>query len=139
MDKKQFLATLKKVLINQEFMYKNKGFYFETKELIIVIGTQKSNFMNSYFINFGFKLKDEIQITNLPKDNECDTFGRFIINESDSINYESFNEQGFETLLQDFINRNITPVITEGLSKYYELNPKAIYTAAPKVRKYLNI
>jgi len=35
---------------------KLKGIFFraETSELIVVVATQKSNYENSYYINFGF-------------------------------------------------------------------------------------
>ncbi len=139
MDKKEFLETLKTVLLKQKFTCKNRHFYFETEEVLITIGTQKSSFMDSYYINYGFNLKDGTPIEKLPKYNECNASGRFIINETDAIDYKAFEKQELEILLADFVEKNINPVINEGLSKYYEINPRALVVAGAKIRRYLNM
>lgn len=44
----------------------------------VVINLQKSNFDNSYYINYGFYVKDIHNDLQYPKNNECDITGRFL-------------------------------------------------------------
>jgi len=79
MNKKEFKKALTKVLFEYGFEIKGNIFRAETSELIVVVATQKSNYENSYYINFGFLIKSlNPEILN-PKDNQCDVFGRFTL------------------------------------------------------------
>lgn len=39
-------------------MYCKKNYYCNSDKIIVVINLQKSNFDNSYYINYGFYVKD---------------------------------------------------------------------------------
>lgn len=92
MDKKEFKKTLALVLEEYGFETKNNIAKAETEELIVVIATQKSNFENNYYLNFGFLIKKLNPELKTPKDNQCDLFGRLnldIAGElSTSVDYE---------------------------------------------------
>ena len=47
-------------------------------KIIVVLNLQKSNFDNSYYINYGFCVKDIHNDLQYPKNNECDITGRFL-------------------------------------------------------------
>jgi hypothetical protein len=143
MNKKEFKKALTKVLFEYGFEIKGNIFRAETSELIVVVATQKSNYENSYYINFGFLIKSfNPEILN-PKDNQCDVFGRFTLvisgKECSSINYELVNIDEFCDAFKKSMNEKIKPVLEYGLKKYFEINPLAINTATLKAKQYLNI
>ncbi len=59
-------------------MYCKKNYYCNSDKIIVVINLQKSNFDNSYYINYGFCVKDIHNDLQYPKNNECDITGRFL-------------------------------------------------------------
>ncbi len=144
MNKKEFKTALTKVLTEYGFE-NNKGNIFrtETDELIVVVSTQKSNYENSYYINFGFLIKSLNPEMLNPKDNQCDVFGRFTLcvsgEEYTSIKYELINIDEFINAFNQSVNEKIKPVLDFGVKKYFEINPLAINTATLKAKQYLNI
>ncbi|WP_094184847.1 DUF4304 domain-containing protein [Acetivibrio straminisolvens] len=54
---KKFKKVLTEVLSEYGFEIKGNIFRAETRELIAVVATQKSNYENSYYINLGFLIK----------------------------------------------------------------------------------
>ncbi|MFZ5351082.1 MAG: DUF4304 domain-containing protein [Bacillota bacterium] len=143
MDKKEFKKALTKVLSEYGFEIKGNIFRAETNELIIVVATQKSNYENSYYINFGFLIKSLNPDIINPKDNQCDVFGRFTLDilgkVYTSINYEAINIGEFCDAFSNSINDKIKPVLEFGLKKYFEVNPLAINTATLKAKQYLSV
>lgn len=143
MDKKEFKKVLAKVLSEYGFQANRNIYRAETNELIIVVATQKSDFENIYYINFGFLIKSLNPDIINPKDNQCDVFGRFTLDimgeEYTSINYESINTDEFYDAFSKSLNDKVKPVLEFGFKKYFEINPLAFNTATPKAKKYLNI
>jgi len=142
MDKKEFKKALAGVLAEYGFQTKGNIARAETDELILVVATQKSNFENSFYINFGFLIKSlNPDITN-PKDNQCDVFGRFVLDilgeAKNSINHELINSGDFCDALRKSMDDKIKPVLESGLKKYFELNPMAMNTATLKAKNYLS-
>jgi hypothetical protein len=78
MGKKEFKETLTSIFNQHGFNYVNKAYYNSNEEIIVVIATQKSNFSDTYYINFGFLIKEETSSIEYPKDNLCDISGRFV-------------------------------------------------------------
>ncbi|MEL7648766.1 MAG: DUF4304 domain-containing protein [Sedimentibacter sp.] len=142
MDKKEFKKALAKVLSKYGFESKGNIFRTETDELIIVVATQKSNYENSYYINFGFLIKSLNSDIINPKDNQCDVFGRFTLDILDkvytSINCESLNIDEFCDAFSKSMNDKIKPVLEYGLKKYFEINPLSINTATLKAKQYIS-
>jgi len=143
MNKKEFKKALANVLSKYGFERKGDIFRADTNELIIVVATQKSNFDNNYYINFGFLIKSLNPEMLNPKDNQCDVFGRFKIVisgiEYTSIDYELINVDEFSDAFNLSVREKIKPVLEFGLKKYFEIYPSAIKTATLKAKKYLNI
>ena len=111
--------------------------------MIVVISTQKSNFDNSFYLNYGFYLRELNTDENYPKDIFCDVRGRFGFHMNGQTVYEFNLENGTSQILEDAIkeglNKIIFPVIKEGIYKYYEIFPNAIATATLKIKRYLNL
>lgn len=144
MDKKEFKKTLTSIFDQYGFKYVNKAYYNSNEEIIIVIATQKSNFTDTYYINFGFLIKEETSIIEYPKDNLCDISGRFVYTShddkiTDSINIGMLDNDSLEKIISKNIETKILPTFNYGLLKYFENYPEAIYTANLKVKKYLGI
>ena len=57
MNNTEFKNNAGEVLKQEGFLYKNKQYYFENEELIVFVAFQKSNFENSFYINYGFLIK----------------------------------------------------------------------------------
>lgn len=141
MHRKDFKQALTKVLSEYGFEFKGNVYSIETEEIIIVVATQKSNFENSYYINFGFLVKCLNPDMHHPKDNQCDVFGRFSIEFNGqvhtSIEFEKINWDDFCSAFRKSVDDVIQPVAEFGIRKYFELKPSAINTATIKVKQYL--
>lgn len=122
---------------------KKNYFYYSDEELIIVINKQKSYYDNSYYINFGFLVKNIHDDLNNPKIQECDIINRFICKcqgtEREDFPLEMIEETELKECFEDNITRRIIPVINEGIKKYFELYPKAICTASTILKDYLGL
>ena len=139
MDKKTFKKVISEVLSGYGFKVgKDKCFRAETNELIVVIGLQKSNYSEVYYINYGFLIKLLSPDLTAPRDYQCDVKGRFIFG-TDGIAYESLNEDKFTTAFISELEKRVKPVLDSGLKKYFELFPNYTITANLKAKKYLNM
>lgn len=143
MENKEFKKTLASCLSKYGFLWKNKHFYFCTDNSIIVINTQKSNYNNCYYINFGFCERAIHNSNILPALLECDVRGRFLYKNANIIKDQyPLNEISVEELCLS-INSNmqciILPVVNEGIRKYFEMFPKAVYAATMKLKQHLNL
>lgn len=58
MDKLTFKKTLTSVLADNGFRRKGNSYNKDGQEVYCVIGLQKSNYANSYYINTGFFIKE---------------------------------------------------------------------------------
>lgn len=78
MDNTEFKKIVQEITSKYGFMYCKKNYYCNSDKIIVVINLQKSNFDNSYYINYGFCVKDIHNDLRYPKNNECDITGRFL-------------------------------------------------------------
>ncbi len=67
MDNKVFNNVLRICMEKNGFILKNKGYYKTTDDLIVVVEAQKSNYDNSYYVNYAFFVKDIYTGVNYPK------------------------------------------------------------------------
>lgn len=140
MNNIEFKKIVQEITEKYGFMYCKKNYYFETPELIIVIGLQKSNYENSYYINFGFCVKEMHNDMKYPKSNECDITCRFL-NETGKGIYQ-LDIQNYEELvisLEKNITDFIVPVINAGIRQFFILFPQYSCLASYNLKKYLGI
>ncbi len=143
MNLKEFKKVLASILLDYGFATKNNISKAETDELIIIISTQKSNYDNNYYLNYGFLIKELSPELTTPMDYQCDIFGRLsLIFEGKiltSINFENLSSEEFSYALKISLNERIKPVLEYGLLKYFDLYPTAVSTVRMTARKYLGL
>lgn len=141
MDNKEFKKILSVCLEKEGFTLKNKCFYKSIDELIVIVDIQKSNYQNSFYINYAFIVKDIYNGVEYPRTNIGDIRGRFIYKDSctvlDNFMLDSLANDEFRESLEENINVFLRPVFEGGLSKYIEKFPQAIFTATKKLQEYL--
>lgn len=142
MDKKEFKKILQECLIKHGFILKNKNYYNSINDLLIAVSTQKSNYDNSFFINYAIFVKDIHKEIEYPKVQEGDIRGRFQYERDGSVLNDyplsELNEIELQKNLNDNIQAILNPLIEDGLKRYFEIYPKAIYTATKGLKEYLN-
>ncbi|WP_158588939.1 DUF4304 domain-containing protein [Butyrivibrio sp. XB500-5] len=143
MDNTEFKKELQKIVNDYGFIYCKKKYYYDLEKMTVLINLQKSNYENSYYVNYGFCIKDLHDGVEYPKINECDLTGRFFyeVNGEKDFKYplDIISNDELKTNLEYNINSIIIPVINEGVNKYFELFPEAIYVATLKLKKYLGM
>ncbi len=140
MEKKEFKKELRNVLASYGFVYVNKAHYCCNDEIIVVVATQKSNYDNAYYINYGFLIRKLNPGVEFPKDYKCDIRGRFIFQKSenkDTFHMEKDNIKMLRESLKTGIENKILPALSDGVEKYYELYPDALIVAPLKTKEYL--
>lgn len=140
MEKKEFKKALRNVLASYGFLYVNKAHYCRNDELIVVVATQKSNYSNAYYINYGFLIRELNPDVEFPKDYDCDVRGRFTFQKSEDQGTFHMEEDDIKILresLKSEIENKILPALSDGVEKYYELYPDVLMAASLKTKEYL--
>ena len=141
MNNTEFKKILQNCTNKLGFRYCKKNYYYQDETLVIVINVQKSNFDDSYYVNYGFLIKDIHDNIENPKINDCDIVGRFINYVDDRIEYDfqlyTLSEDKLIESLDYNLNNIIAPVVNEGIKKYFELYPNAILSARRNLKEYL--
>lgn len=143
MEKKEFKTVLGNVLRKYGFEYKNKAYYQSNNKMIIVIATQKSNFDESYYVNYGIFIKEINSSLEYPRENVCDIRGRFIFHSQDRLtgefNIRNNDIEELERGLTEMLENVLMPVYARGIGEYYKILPESIPTATLKTREYLGM
>lgn len=141
MNNIEFKKILQSCVSEVGFVYCNKNYYYKTESLVAVINLQKSNYDNSYYINYGFCVRDIHDDLEYPKIYECDIRGRFIdeTNTEKNDNFQLYinDSDELKSIIKNNLRKTIIPVINEGIQKYFELFPKAIFSATRSLKEYL--
>ena len=138
MNKNEFKKELHECAKNRGFEWHNRNYYNNSQNVITVINIQKSNFSDSYYINYGFCIKDIHKELNYPKIRECDIMGRFANGEKkDVFDLCILDVNELKVCIEDNFEKVIVPVMNEGIEKYFELYPQAICAAKLTLKRYL--
>lgn len=141
MDNTEFKKLLQICTEKFGFKHYKKNYYYKSEKIIIVINIQKSNFDNSYYINYGFWVRAIHDNLDYPKITDCDIVGRFINNTTDTTEFDFPLSRLVSDKLMGCVNSNlsntIVPIINEGVQKYFDLFPEAIFAAKPTLKIYL--
>ena len=62
MNNIEFKKIVQEITSKYGFMYCKKNYYYNSDKIIVVINLQKSNFDNSYYINYGAELESELPV-----------------------------------------------------------------------------
>jgi len=143
MNDKEFKETIKKYLQQEGFKYKKRNFYYSKEDLIAIVNLQKSNYVNTYYINYAFTVKNLHENVDFPDRKDWDILGRFRYYFNETIEFDFQPELTTPDLLIKNLERNIEeviqPVIREGIKRYFELYPIAIHAASLRLKKYLKL
>ncbi|NOT51113.1 MAG: DUF4304 domain-containing protein [Chitinophagaceae bacterium] len=142
------LKTFKKIvgdyLSGKEFLKKGSYYYLFLKELIIVIGFQKSNYSNGYYINIGYIISELNPNLLLPRDVDGDIRARFSI-ESDGEKIDFFDlykitNDAVVSSLEENSKLYVTGITTvENLRLLLEKNPIMLYQTKLVAKQFLNL
>ena len=142
MNNREFKSILHNCLEKRGFIRNKQRHYKITNNIIIVVDTQKSNYDNSYYINYAFFVKDIHDGEEYPKTTEGDVRGRFGYEcegkTYDYYNLKNINIDDLQSSFENNINNVLMPVAEYGIMKHFELFPKALYTATRKLKDYLD-
>lgn len=143
MDKKDFKKNMGNILKKYDFNYTQKAYYSDNDKLIVVINLQKSNYNDSYYMNYGFLIKEITPDISYPKESMCDVMGRFsFLNQGNTVYDLSLKELDISTLeqiLDSNLERTILPVLQNGIGYYFEMYPQAIAATKLKTKQYLGL
>ncbi|AFD06621.1 DUF4304 domain-containing protein [Solitalea canadensis] len=113
MDSKIFKKTVANFLIGKGFSKKGSYYYLFFKDLAIVVGFQKSNFSNDYYINIGYVISELNSNLLTPRDVDGDVRARFSV-ELEGKKVDSFNLDKLTVdMLINAIDENIKHYVLE--------------------------
>lgn len=140
MNNIEFKKIVQEITSKYGFKYCKKNYYYELADLIVVIGLQKSNYENSFYINFGFCIKEIHNEIQYPKSNECDITCRFLNETGKGIYQRDIqNREELVNSLEKNINDFIVPVINAGIKQLFILYPQYSCLASLNLKKYLGM
>jgi len=144
MELKTFKKTTGDFLIAKRFLKKGSFYYLMFQDIIIVIGFQKSNFSNGYYINIGFVIS-ELNPNNLtPRDVDGDIRARFSIEMEgkrvDFFDLDILSEDKLKIALEENIKRYVDDVISlEKLKLLLQENPVMLYQTKLAAKQLLGL
>lgn len=138
MDKKQFKAFCKQEFKSRGFEQQKNVFYLGGKDILCGIALQKSNYSNSYYINFYFFLGEYDNAKDYPICYDLDVQGRIavmsktqMINNkhflTSAIEYEEYTEEELRSYLNKEFEERILPPLYQG-KKYILDNLGTLYS-----------
>lgn len=142
MDKKEFKEVVGNVLKKNGFKYGKKHFYLEDDKLLVYIDFQKSNFSNSYYIEYCFIIKDlhpQIEKFHLK---DVDFRARFAYyDENDAIKadfeLDLLTLQQVELSIEREINNEIIPAFELGILSYLRERPIMKKMSSIRTKEFL--
>ncbi len=138
MDKNEFKSFCKNEFETRGFKKIKKSFYLPGKDLLCGIDLQKSNYSNSYYINFYFFLNEFNNINEYPTSYEFDIHSRILAMSktqtirgkhfmTSQIEYEEYTEEELRQYFNKELEERILPPIHQG-KKYILDNLGKLYT-----------
>jgi len=142
MNKNDFKRILKTSLCEKGFAMFYGKFYKMTDSMIVVIDSQKSNYDEKYYINYGFFIKSLHNASEHPSVCECDVRGRFHCICEDGIKDSFILREITEDIILNSIENGfmtiINPVISKGIIEYFNIYPNAINACTLRLKEYIN-
>ena len=138
MDKIQFMDFCKNEFELQGFKKIKKTFYLSGKDLLCGIEFQKSNYGNSYYINYYFFLGNFDDTNDYPACYDLDIQGRIVVMSkkqtvsgkhflTSAIEYEEYTEEELHPYFDKEFEERILPPIHQG-KKYILDNLGKLYS-----------
>lgn len=138
MDNKEFKKLLQEILRKYGFEYINKKYYCTLDDVIIFISVQKSNFSDSFYVDYSFSLKDYHDNIKYPTDYERDFYARFGYEKpGESYPLSENNPTKVIASFEKNIELYIMPVIKGGINQYFRMYPNHLNMASKNIALYI--
>ncbi|MDQ8775723.1 DUF4304 domain-containing protein [Streptococcus ruminantium] len=142
MDAREFKKFVEEILVQNGFKYMKRKFCLENEALLVFIDFQKSNFSNSYYLNYCFIVKELHstieKLTIKDKDfggriSYCDSFGKV----SGDFELELLQKKNVESSIQNGIESHIIPAFNDGVINYLNARPIMKKMSTVAMKKFL--
>jgi hypothetical protein len=140
MDLKTFKKILNDTLMQEGLFRKRSYYYYDSAEVICVIGLQKSNFSQAFYINVGYLVKSLHGNLDKIRDVDGDIRTRFSHlqseNSRDDFSFEELGEEEFKKEILGNIKNLIKPASSkDGLKSILNNYPVLLYQTRPAAKK----
>jgi len=145
MELKTFKKVFSETLISKVFSKRANFYYSFVKDLIIVIGLQKSSFANGYYINIGYVISQLNPSLEQPQDVDGDVRARFSFDKDgkrlDYFDLEEFLENDQDKLRKQFeenIRKYVEPIVSlDKLKSLLQENQVMLYQTKLSAKQFL--
>ena len=124
MNNTEFKKIVGETLKPQGFAYENKYYTFENTDLKVFIGFQKSNFENSFYINYCFFIKKLHKKLERLSHGFGDFGGRFVYNDNDKMlgdyKLSDLTEETLSESILENAEKFIKPAFEKGIDGIYK-------------------
>ena len=142
MNNTEFKKIVSEILKSQNFAYENKYYTFENTDLKVFIGFQKSNFENSFYINYGFFIKKLHEKLERLSHGFGDFGGRFVYNDNDKMlgdyKLSDLTKESLSESILENTEKFIKPAFEKGIDDYLEMYPHLKRRLPLTVKEYLD-
>ena len=142
MNNTEFKKNVGEVLRQEGFIYKNKQYYFENEDLIVFVAFQKSNFENSFYINYGFFIKKLHEKLEKLSHGFGNFGGRFVYNDNGKMlgDYKlpDLKKESLSESILENTEKFIKPAFEKGIDDYLEMYPHLKRRLPLTVKEYLD-
>ena len=140
MNKQEFKQLVGEVLKENGFTYSNKYYQLENNELKVFIDFQKSNFSNSFYINYCFLVKALHEGETKISLKNSDFRSRFAYYTSEKtlgdFDLENLDDDAARLSIQKGIDEDILPAFKESAIKYLNERPIMKMMTSLEAKKY---
>jgi hypothetical protein len=145
MELKTFKKNITDIFISKGFSKKGSYYYYYTTDIIFVVGLQKSNYSNGYYINIGYIIKKLNPDIINPRDVDGDIRARFSLeNEDVKIDYFDLDDfletdqEKLQKIIESNINKYIKPVTSlSELKALLDKNTVMLYQTKLSAKEFL--
>jgi|ERR1700744_2964980 len=145
MEIKTFKKIINDLLIAKNFSKKGNYYRYTVKDVIIVIGLQKSNYANGYYINVGYIITQLNPLLENPRDVDGDVRARFSFKKKgESIDYFDLeellesDEDKLKSQIEENINQYVKPITSlDTLKALLDREPVMLYQTKLSAKKML--
>ncbi|MBL6439574.1 DUF4304 domain-containing protein [Streptococcus suis] len=142
MESKEFKKIVSEVLLQNGFTIRHRKYCLEDDSLIVFINFQKSNFSNSYYINYYFMIKSlhsKIQKLVIKDKDFGGRIHHYTLSgkTSGDFNLDEVYHEDIKYSIQKGIDKKIKPAFNEGIVNYLNSRPIVKMMSSKATKKYL--
>src|SRR6478735_1536469 len=140
---KAFKKTVAECLFTKGFSKHGAYYCLISEEVITVIGFQKSNYSNAYYINLGYVISGLNPVLLTPRDVDGDIRARFSVvsngKEIDVYELDRISESDLVESIKENMERYSNVTTIKSLKGLLDKNPVLLYQTKMNAKKYLGI